>query len=145
MATTQNASSTGGLPLPVRGRTIGGIVVALLSLIHLFVLQLGGVAGWLLLLVIWPLVGGIVAAYLELGVTRPSDLPIVGGIAGFTGAIITVLVIFLTGLAGAWSSFIFDSFGVELAPVVIAFAMIFIICWSAFGYVASLTVANGIN
>lgn len=145
MATTQNASSTGGLSLPVSGRTIGGIIVALLSLLHLFVIQLGGTAGWLLLLVIWPLIGGIVAAYLEIGVTHPRDLPIVGGVAGVLGAIITVLVILVTGFFGLWSSFIFDSFGVDLAPVVISFAMVFVISWTAFGYIASLTVANGMK
>ena len=143
MAATQNASSTGGLELPVSGRMIGGILVAVLSLLHLFVIQLDGIAGWLLLLVIWPLIGGIVAAYLELGVTRPRDLPVVGGVAGVVGAILVSLVILVTGVLGAWSSFVFDSFGVDLAPVVISFAMIFIISWTAFGYIAGLTVANG--
>lgn len=107
----------------------GGAVVALLGLLHVFVLQVGGLGGFLALLVGWPLVGGVVAARLA-----PAEARLRGALAGVFGALVVTLVVLLTGLVGLWSTFITANIGVSLWPVTFAVLLMLTVPWTVFGY-----------
>lgn len=128
----------------VRSDTIGGGVVAVLALLHLFLLQVGGFLGVLLLFAIWPLIGGAVASYLE--TASDGDSPItVGPVAGAFGAITVSVLVWLAGLGGMWSGFITTTFGVSLWPVSFAILVSFTVLWTVFGFVGSYLVAVGLG
>lgn len=131
---TESMDSTATAPGGVRGDVVGGAVVAVLGLLHLFLLQVGGILGWLLLFVVWPLVGGAVAAFVEDRRTGSVD-PTVGPLAGVFGSIVVSLLVLLTGLVGLWSGFIVTNIGVSLWPVFFAVLVSFTVLWTVFGYV----------
>jgi len=112
---------------------VGGLVSAVLGLLHLYVLGVGGWAGVALLFVVWPIVGGIVAAVGVGGLIR--ERPLAGALAGTYGAVVVSVVVLLTGVVGAWSSFITSTFGVSLWPVFFTVALVTLITWTVFGYV----------
>ena len=112
---------------------VGGLVSAVLGLLHLYVLGVGGWAGVALLFVAWPIVGGIVAAVGVGGLVR--ERPLAGALAGTYGAVVVSVVVLLTGAVGAWSSFITSAFGVSLWPVFFTVALVTLITWTVFGYV----------
>lgn len=118
----------------VGSSVVGGLVSALLGLLHLFLLGVGGWAGIGLLFVVWPIVGGIVAAVGVGGLTR--ERPLAAALAGTYGAVILSAVVLVTGALGLWSSFITSAFGVSLWPVFFALALATLITWTVFGYVA---------
>jgi len=118
----------------VSSSVVGGLVSAVLALLHLYVVGVAGLAGVLLLFVVWPLVGGIVAAVGVGGLVR--ERPLAGALAGTYGAIVVSLVVLLTGAVGLWSSFITSYFGVSLWPVFFAFTLLSLVTWTVFGYVA---------
>lgn len=108
---------------------IGGAVLAVLGLIHLYALQLGGLIGFAALLIGWPLVAGTVAARLS----RRGDEHVAGVLAGAFGALTTSVIILITGYFGMWSGFITANFGVTLWPVTFGMAIMFIVAWAVFG------------
>lgn len=112
---------------------VGGLASAALGLLHLYVLGVGGWAGIGLLFVVWPIVGGIVAAVGVGGLTR--ERPLAGALAGAYGAFVLSIVVLLTGAVGLWSSFITSTFGVSLWPVFFTVALVTLIAWTVFGYV----------
>lgn len=130
MATALDNSETSSLP--VTADVVGGAVIAVLGLAHLFGLQLAGTVGFAALLAGWPLVGGSVASRLS---ARAADAPVAGAVAGAFGAFTVALVVLLTGFAGAWSSFITTNVGVTLWPVTFATLATLAISWTVFGYV----------
>lgn len=107
----------------------GGAVVAVLGLLHVFVLQVGGFGGFLALLVGWPLVGGMVASRLA-----KTDARLRAALAGTFGALVVTLVVLLTGLAGLWSTFLTANVGVSLWPVTFAVLLMLTVTWTVFGY-----------
>lgn len=117
------------------GDVVGGVVVAILGLFHLFVLQLDG-GGVVLLLLVWPLVGGAVGTFVERSPdgTSDQDPRITAALSGVFGAIFTVVLILLTGLAGLWTGFIHTTFGNELLPVTLSALILLTISWTVFGY-----------
>ncbi|MFB6131155.1 MAG: hypothetical protein ABEJ28_10085 [Salinigranum sp.] len=117
---------------------IGGAVLAVLALLHLFVVQLGGAIGVSLLLVGWPLVGGGVAAALPSREARPPRMS--GLLAGAYAGFVVGLVVLLSGWAGLWSPFVATTFGVEFWPVVFAAWLVFLVSWAVFGFVAGYAV-----
>lgn len=120
--------------LPASPDVLGGIVAALVGLLHVFVLQLGGLLGVALLLVVWPLIGGVVAGRLSTGEDRHVD----GALAGVFGALVTTLVVLLTGFAGVWPQFVTTTFGVSLWPVTFAVLLLLTVTWTVFGYAGSV-------
>lgn len=107
----------------------GGAVVALLGLFHVFVLQVGGIGGFLALLVGWPLVGGLLAARLS-----PTEPRVRSALAGTFGALVVTLVVFLTGLVGFWPTFVTANLGVSLWPTTFAVLLMLTVTWTVFGY-----------
>ena len=120
--------------LGMSSSVVGGVVSGALGLLHLYVFGVGGWAGIALMFVVWPLVGGILAAVGVGGLVR--ERPLAGALAGTYGAVIVSVVVLLAGAAGLWSSFITSSVGVSLWPVFFATALVTIITWTVFGYVA---------
>lgn len=140
MADTMNNKWHTGLGESASGDVIGATVGLVLGLLHLFVLQAGGTA-LVLLFVVWPLLGGMVGAYVEQTARRPArDLPVVGVLSGVFGAFAMAILVFLTGLAGVWSGFITSTFGVGLLPVTMVALMVFTITWAVFGYLGGTAV-----
>lgn len=127
---SSTAASRGG----IRGDLVGGTVVAILGLLHLYLLQVGGVLGGLLLFVVWPLLGGAAATFVEDRRSGSVD-PTVGPLAGVFGSLVVSLLVLLTGLVGSWSGFIVTNIGVSLWPVFFAVLVSFTILWTVFGYV----------
>lgn len=117
----------------VGSSVVGGLVAAVLGLLHLFVLGVGGWAGIGLLYVVWPIVGGIVAAVGLGGLTR--ERPLAGALAGTYGALIVSVLVLLTGAAGLWSPFVTSTFGVSLWPVFFTVSLVTLVTWTVFGYV----------
>lgn len=117
----------------VNSSVVGGLVSAVLGLLHLYVLGVGDLVGVALLFVVWPLVGGIVAAVGVGGLVR--ERPLAGALAGTYGALVVSAVVLLTGAVGLWSSFITSSFGVSLWPVFFTVALVTLVAWTVFGYV----------
>lgn len=129
-----------GLVGRFRGDVVGAVLLALLGILHLFFLELGGTFGMVLLLIGWPLVGGVIGAYVD-HTQRPEhsrDLPLTGAIVGAFAMVATVLVVFTAGVAGVWSNFIFNTFGVELLPVTLGMAIVFAIVWTVVGFIGAL-------
>lgn len=118
----------------VGSSVVGGLASAVLGLLHLFVLGVGGWAGIALLFVVWPIVGGIVAAVGVGGLTR--ERPLAAALAGAYGALVVAAVVLVTGLLGLWSPYITSAFGVSLWPVFFALTLVTLITWTVFGYVA---------
>ena len=118
----------------VGSSVVGGLASAVLGLLHLYVLGVGGWAGIALLFVVWQIVGGIVAAVGVGGLTR--ERPLAAARAGAYGALVVSAVVLVTGALGMWSSFITSAFGVSLWPVFFAVTLVTLITWTAFGYVA---------
>lgn len=113
---------------------VGGLTSAILGLLHLYLLGVGGWAGIALLFVVWPIVGGIVAAVGVGGLTR--ERPLAAALAGAYGALVVAAVVLVTGLLGLWSPYITNTFGVSLWPVFFALTLVTLIAWTVFGYVA---------
>ena len=118
----------------VSSSLVGGVASAVLGLLHLYVLGVGGLAGTVLLFVVWPIVGGIVAAVGVGGLTR--ERPLAAALAGAYGALAVSAVVLVTGALGLWSSYITSTFGVSLWPVFFALALVTLVTWTVFGYVA---------
>ena len=137
MATKEQSILGSSLSSPVSGDVLAGATLALVGIVHLFVLQFGGGFGLFLLLVFWPLLAGAAGTVVahRRRPERGRDLVLVGPVAGVFGAVLTALVVFLFGLAGSWSSFIFETFGVELVPVTLGIAILLVIPWTVFGFV----------
>jgi len=127
-------------PAGTSSSVVGGLVSLVLALIQLYFVSVGGLAGTLLLFVVWPLVGGIIAAAGIGGLVR--EQPLAGALAGTYGALVTSLVVLLTGAAGLWSSYITTTFGVSLWPVFFATTLLTVISWTVFGYVAGYLVGR---
>lgn len=119
---------------------VGGIVSAVLGLIHLYVLGVGGWAGVALLFVVWPIVGGIVAAVGVGGLVH--ERPLAGALAGTYGAVIVSVIVLLAGAAGVSSTFIVSNVGVALWPVFFATALVTLLTWTVFGFVAGYATAR---
>ncbi|WP_435126900.1 hypothetical protein [Halobaculum sp. D14] len=132
MATDTSRSRPDALPAPPD--VIGGGVVALLGLLHVFVLQVGDVVGFAVLLVGWPLVGGSVADRLS---TDEETGHLRGALSGAFGALTVALVVLLTGLAGVWPTFITANIGVSVWPVTFAVLLMLLLSWTVFSYVGS--------
>lgn len=147
MSVTEESVSTRDAPLPVNGDVVGGGVLAVLALLHLFVLGIGGAVGALLLLVVWPLIGGAVGTYFnnEYRPERERDLAVVGAVAGVFGTATIAIVLLLSGIAGLWPPFVFDFFGTQLAPVVIGATVLFALTWTVFGYVGGYATREALN
>lgn len=126
---------------------IGGVVTAVLGLLHLFVLQIGGTVGVLLLFVAWPLVGGAVGAALDRDrhPNRDRELPLIGALSGVFGAVMMTLVTLVVGFVGLWSGFIYATFGSGLASVTITLTMVSVITWTVFGYVGGYTARQALR
>lgn len=118
----------------VSGSVAGGVVLAVLGLLHVFVLQVSGLVGGLLLFVVWPLVGGAVAARLSEARTPPDESSLPGVLAGAYGAGVVSVVVLLAGVAGLWTPFIHGTFGVTLWAVVFTVFVVTAITWTVFGY-----------
>lgn len=118
--------------LPVSADVIGGGLLALLGAIHIFGLGLGGTVGFLALLVGWPLVAGSVAARLS---TAAAAREVNGALAGTFGALTVTVLVLLTGVAGAWPSFVTSNIGVSLWPVTFVTLVLLTLSWTVFGYV----------
>lgn len=134
---TEGTAATGG---GASSSVVGGVVSAVLGLLHLYVLGVGGWAGVALLFVVWPIVGGIVAAVGVGGLVR--ERPLASALAGAYGAIIVSVVVLLAGAAGVWSTFIVSNVGVSLWPVFFATALVTLLSWTVFGYVAGYATAR---
>ncbi|WP_336025100.1 hypothetical protein [Halobellus salinisoli] len=131
MATSVTHTESSGLQ--TAPDVVGAAVITVLGLLHLFGLQVGGVIGYLVLLIGWPLIGGTVAARLS----PVGDERVAGTVAGAFAAITTTLIVFLIGLFGAWSGFIIGTFGVTLWPVTFGMLLVLTIAWSVFGLVGA--------
>lgn len=129
MATGATNSTTNAVPLSPD--VVGGLVIAVLGLIHVFGLQMGGTVGFAVLLIGWPLVGGSVAARLS---PSAAGREVNGALAGFFAALTVAIIVFLTGFAGVWPSFITENVGVALWPVSIVMLAMLSITWTVFGY-----------
>ena len=147
MSVTEKSVSNRDAPIPVNGDVVGGGLLAVLALLHLFVLQIGGTIGVVLLLVVWPLIGGAVGTYFnnEYRPERQRDLAVVGAVAGVFGTATIGIVLLLSGFAGLWSPFVFDFFGSQLAPVVIGATVLFALTWTVFGYVGGYVAREALN
>lgn len=119
------------------GDVVGGVVIAFLGVLHLFVLQLSGVGGFVLLLAVWALVGGAVGTFVEQSRDQKSaqDPRITAALSGVFGAVFTVALLFLTGLAGLWSGFIHTTFGNELLPVTLSALILLTISWTVLAFI----------
>lgn len=116
------------------GDLIGGAVTAVIGLVHVFGLQLGGTLGFLLLLVVWPVVGGAIGSRVERD-RNGRDWGTTSALTGVFAALVVSLLVFLTGLASVWPGFITTTFGVTFWSVVFTVLVVFTICWTVFGYV----------
>jgi len=134
---TEDTAATGG---GASSSVVGGVLSAVLGLLHLYVLGVGGWAGVALLFVVWPIVGGIVAAVGVGGLVR--ERPLAGALAGAYGAVIVSVIVLLAGAAGVWSTFIVSNVGVSLWPVFFATALVTLLSWTVFGYVAGYATAR---
>lgn len=132
MASAQVKRLESTLGFEPSGDVVGGVVLAFLGIIHLFVLQLSGIGGSVLLFAVWPLLGGAVGSFVEQSLDRdpPQDLRLTAVLSGVFGALITVALILLTGLGGLWSGFIHTTFGVELLPVTLSALILLTISWA---------------
>ncbi|SDX95988.1 hypothetical protein [Halobellus clavatus] len=128
---TTDTTQTAPRSLPASADVVGGGVLALLGLLHLFGLGLGGVVGFLALLVGWPLIAGVVAGRLSVDAT---DRSVNGAVAGVFGSLTVTLLVLLTGLVGAWPAFITSNIGVTLWSVTLAVLAMLTISWTVFGY-----------
>lgn len=132
---TQATDIVGGVRArELSGDVVGGAIVALLGLVHLFGLQFGGGLGFFLLLVVWPFLGGAIAARVERGRPTGRDWQTTSAVSGALGAVVTAVLVFLTGVAGVWSGFITTAFGSAFWAVVFAVLVLFTIAWTVFAY-----------
>lgn len=133
--------------ITISGDIVGGVIIAVLGLMHLFLLGIGGMAGLMLLFFVWPIIGGAVAAYYDFAQRpeRSRDLAITGGVSGVFAAVAVGVVVFLTGYFGSWTGFITDTFGVGLVTTTIGLSMLLIITWTVSAYVAGYFVRRGIS
>lgn len=119
------------------GDIVGGVILAILGLLHLFVFQLAGVGGFVVLLLVWPLVGGAIGTFIgETADRTPAQDPrITAALSGVFGSLITVALVFLTGLIGLWTAFIHTTFGTELLPVSLGVLILLTISWTVFAFI----------
>lgn len=138
MGSTSQSTAELAKPLPVNADVIGGAVLMVLAVLHLFLLQVGGLVGVVLLLFVWPLVGGGVAAYLDhdRGPDLDRELTLTSTLAGVFGAVTVTAILLFTGIVGVWSGFIYRTFGSELISVTVSVFVLLTICWSVSGFVA---------
>lgn len=132
MSSTQTVRSDRFVPASVSGPVVGGLVSTILALLHLFAVPVGGLAGLVLYLAVWPVLGAAVATAVE--DRRNRDASVAGILAGASGAIGIAVIVLLTGVAGLWSAFIHTTFGVALWPVVFAVLVVTTIGWAVFGW-----------
>lgn len=117
--------------LPVPSDVAGGALITLLGLIQISLVSSGGAIAFVVLLVVWPLLGGATAAFFS---TRSRDQPVDGAVAGvFAGLTATVLIL-LSGFVGVWPAFVTANIGVSLWPVTIATLVATTLSWTVFGY-----------
>jgi small-conductance mechanosensitive channel len=121
------------------GDVLGGVILTVLGLLHLFGLEIGRLVGFILLLGVWPLVSGSVAAYWE-NRLRTDHWAITSSLTGVLAAVIVSVVVLLTGYVGVWSSFITQSIGVSLWPVTFTTLTVLTICWTVLGYIGGYLV-----
>lgn len=133
MASTQTASIEAYVPQSVGGHIVGGLLTTVLALLQLYLVSATGLLASGVLVVVWPLVGGAVAATIEL--TRGHETALAGVLAGAYGAFVLTVVVFLAGIAGLWSAGIHLTFGVSLWPVVFTVLVVTGTGWTVFGYV----------
>lgn len=119
------------------GDIVGGVVLAILGVLHLFVFQLSGVGGLVLFLMVWPLVGGVVGTLVEETTDRKParDPRVTAALSGVFGSFITVVLVFLTGVAGLWTAFIHSTFGTELLPVSLGALILLTISWTVLAFI----------
>jgi hypothetical protein len=139
MSSTQLVRSDRFVPESVSGPVVGGLASTVLALLHLFAVPLGGLAGLLLYLVVWPALGG--AAATAVTARRDRDASVAGVLAGAYGAVVLSVLVLLTGVAGLWSALIHTTFGVVLWPVVFAVLVVTTLSWAIVGW-ASGTVTR---
>ncbi|WP_331235044.1 hypothetical protein [Natronorarus salvus] len=147
MNSTSTVSNSTNSPVKITGDIVGGALLTILSLIHIYVIGAGGTLGWILLLVLWPILSGLVGASVEHSVdpTRVAELPLIGAIAGVFGAVATTLILLLLGWLGIWSSFIYNELGVDLVTVSLGIAILFTITWTVAGFVGGYVVQRGVK
>ena len=132
MGSTQTGTIDPYVPETMRGYVLGGLTSVVLALLQLFVVSLTGVLATVLLVVVWPALGGGLAATVV--AERGDDPSLSGVLAGAYGALVLTLVVFLTGVAGVWTAGIHGTFGVALWPVTFATLVVTVIGWTVFGY-----------
>jgi Zn-dependent protease len=142
MANTESASVGQSTAMPASASAVGGAIIAILGLLHLFVAQVGGALGVLLLVVVWPLVGGAVAAYLTEETRQPR---ISGLLSGAYAGFVVGLVVLLAGLANLWTPFITNSFGVAFWGVVFSAWLTFLVSWTVFGFTGGYAVERALE
>jgi hypothetical protein len=131
MATTESTPDL----LPIPADVAGGGVIVLLALFQTLVLGGGGTLSFVALLLVWPLIGGGVAAFFS---THPrQDRPVYGAVAGTFAALTATLLVFLSGLAGVWPSFVTAHVGVTLWPVTLVTLVGTTLAWTVFGYLGA--------
>lgn len=143
MANNELSQLNSSGPLGITGDVIGGAILALLGLFHLFILEIDGIVGGILLLFIWPLLAGAFGTYLDSrGVSNGRDLRVVGPVVGVFGSVTTVIVLFLTGWAGLWSGFIYDTLGVDLVTVTFGAAILLTLMWTISAFIGGYLVTR---
>lgn len=129
--TTSVRRLSGGGP---SGDVVGGLILTVLGVLHVFGLGLGGALGFALLLVVWPLIAGAIAGRIERRRPNSRDWGTTSAVAGTFGAFATALIVILTGVAGMWSGFLTTTFGTDFAAVVFAVWVLLTLCWTVFSY-----------
>lgn len=142
MANTESTPVGQSTAIPASASAVGGAVTAILGLLHLFVAQVGGTLGALLLVVVWPLVGGAVAAYLS----EPSRQPRISGLlSGAYAGFVVGLVVLLAGVANLWTPFVTNAFGVAFWGVVFSAWLTFLVSWTVFGFTGGYVVERALD
>lgn len=132
MASTRTIPIDAYVPETMRGYVAGGLASVVLALLQLFVVSATGVVATVLLLVVWPVLGGAIAS--TIASNRSHDPSLAGVLAGAYGALVLGLVVLLTGLAGVWTAGVHGTFGVSLWPVVFTVVVVTTVGWTVFGY-----------
>lgn len=133
MATIESGTTDRLMERGWSGDVVGGAVTAVLGLLHVFGLQVGGAIGFLLLLVVWPLIGGGIGSRVERA-RDGRDWGTTSTLTGVFAALVTAVLVLLAGVAGAWPGFVTTNFGVTLWPVFFTVLVLFTLAWTVSGY-----------
>lgn len=142
MTSYEAEQSSGTNSLDITGDVVGGIILAVLGLLHLFLIQLGGGIGIVVLFFVWPLIAGAIGAYYDL-TQRPDRsraLTITGAVSGVFGAVAVGIIVFVAGVVSIWSGFITDTFGSGLMATTLGLTFLLIITWTVSAFVAGYIV-----